>query len=204
MSVPSSFRHAAELVNSTDAEDVALWALAQRQSWDTSKLSLSGFSAGANLALSTSWQLGPQRVQSVTTLYPVTDFVFKGVPKQAPRRIKGALALPRWATRFFDQSYLVINSNRKDPRLSPLYADPAQFPHSVYIACGQGDTLHDDGKHLIERLQGASHPNAKFVSLPGMGHGFDKSRRGQAVEVTKQIYLEFASRIQAGWDLAKL
>lgn len=183
---------------------MALWTLAQKQSWDTSKLSLSGFSAGANLALSTSWQLGPERVLAVATLYPVTDFVNHGGPKTPPKASKGALALPRVVSRFFDQSYLVINSNRKDPRLSPLYAEPQRYPRSVYIACGQGDTLHDDGKLLIEKLQKEDHADAKFVSLPGMGHGFDKARSGPAVDVARQTYLELANRIQASWALAKL
>lgn len=70
--------------------------------------------------------------------------------------------------------YLVINSDRADPLLSPICADSSSFPKSVFVSAGTGDTLHSDGLRIVEKLKADGHPNAIFLECKGVGHGYEK------------------------------
>ncbi|KAJ5217164.1 hypothetical protein N7468_010172 [Penicillium chermesinum] len=57
-----------------DVEDAVRWVLSQPEKFDLSRLSISGFSAGGNLALVASGVLMPPKTfRSVLAFYPGTD-----------------------------------------------------------------------------------------------------------------------------------
>ncbi|UZJ56142.1 hypothetical protein CBS101457_005462 [Exobasidium rhododendri] len=185
-----------------DGEDVCNFVLAQSQVYDAKKISIGGSSAGACIALAVGAQLGPEKIQAVCSIAPPTDFRVSSRPKIA-KDPGHRFALPSWATLFFDSCYLVINSDRSDPLLSPICAPSSSFPESVYIATGTGDTLYSDGLNLIEKLKKDNHPNAIFRSVQGAGHGFEKFRLEDPHNFAGMIMQDIVSVIEGSWTQAQ-
>ena len=78
-----------------DAEDVVNWVLSQPQSFDSTRVSVSGFSAGGNLALGLSGHVFPVATfRHVVAMYPPTDLAKEHSTKVAPDA--GGRPLPPW------------------------------------------------------------------------------------------------------------
>jgi acetyl esterase/lipase len=144
----------------------------------------------------------PSPSSQICSIAPPTDFRARIHPKLAPEPGHRA-ALRPWATNFFAACYLVANSNRNDPLLSPICADPSSFPKSVYIATGTGDTLYEDGHGLIEMLKANNHPNAIFRAAKGEGHGFEKWKTDDPNNWATIVFDEIASVVRGSWQSQK-
>ncbi|KAE8210779.1 hypothetical protein CF327_g5397 [Tilletia walkeri] len=173
-----------------DVEDAVRYAQKQSE-FDATKISLGGFSAGGNVALSASCTLNyaartarshssnePPKsvVTAVATLYPACDLT---IPPWMRKPLPEAeydcgIILPRWAMRFFHGSYCQKPEHYADWRASPVRADESLFPPHVFVACGTADKLYEGAVKLNERLQSAGHPDATLLSLERMSHGWDK------------------------------
>ena len=181
---------------------MVLWVLSQSQRFDTSKVTLGGFSAGANLALSAGWTLGPSRIRGIASIYPPTDFVVRDDTKKLEcTKPNSGLALPPWITKFFRVSYIPDPATQNaDPRLSPIYAPVESFPRVVYVACGNGDTLFIDGKKFIAHLEKNGHPDAKFTPVLNEAHAWDKLVRHPDSQKSKDlVYNESFDAIKKSW-----
>jgi acetyl esterase/lipase len=122
-----------------DAAATLAWVAAQGDKWDTTKISLGGFSAGANLALCLAAQRsisGGDNVKAVIAAYPPVDFVAPITPfKDVPSLAKGAsgFIIPTPIEKLFHQSYIPRGTDRTDPRLSPFYVSPKAFPPTTLV-----------------------------------------------------------------------
>lgn len=155
-----------------DAQDVALHVLARGPH---TTLSLSGFSSGGTLALGLAGILGADRVHSVAVFYPTTDIAVDITRPSADPLLPPALM------RHFFECYVLPGTSPTDARLAPAYARAEDMPLHVWIAAGADDPLHDAAAALVRRLQREGRPGASFVSVPRVGHGFDKIIPGVAV-----------------------
>lgn len=123
-------------------------------------------------------------------------------PRLAPSStFRSGFALDHKAVLFSESCYLLDNVNREDPRLNPMYAETKNFPGRILLVCGTGDPIYvsrheeverrgskeggfspflffsiqqNEDKRFIEKLQSEGHPDAKFMSIEGEGHAFDK------------------------------
>ena len=120
-----------------DAEDVAAWAASHPSTLpplELSRLTLSGFSAGGNIALVLSLKLGPERCSAVSVLYPPTEMHLPTENVQEVWRtppnpnFKYGVRLPRPVNIFFRQAYIVEGTDDNVPWISPLNAEADQFP----------------------------------------------------------------------------
>lgn len=156
-----------------DAEDVVNWVLSQPTLYDKSNLSLSGFSAGGNIALVTSSTLFPAHTfTTVLAFYPsVAPYIDPGT-LVAPQQ--GGRPLPVWVLRFFRKCYLQGGVDARDPRISPALADGDRFPGKVLIITAGYDTLAENAEKLARRLEGDPARRVVHRRMDRCDHGWDK------------------------------
>ncbi|KAJ7621218.1 Alpha/Beta hydrolase protein [Roridomyces roridus] len=153
---------------SEDIEDVALYVVARIPH---STLSLSGWSAGGNLALGVAALLGPERVRSLVLFYPATSNKDRdGIPPES--RMDSGSPIPPWMLHHFYDSYIVPGTPLANQRLSPDLTPTNRLPPHVWAVTGTADPLYPAAAALMARLQRDGHPDAVFRSLPYAGHGF--------------------------------
>ncbi|KAF7973477.1 hypothetical protein HWV62_15082 [Athelia sp. TMB] len=167
-----------------DVEDVLVYLAAHPDQFDTGNIFVSGFSAGGNLAVAISALLGPERVKGVVAIYPPLDFT-KRHPAPEKRMLSGS-TLPDWLCDRFDDSYILPDQPKDDPRLSPLFAPADQFPKHVYLACGDADPLYQASAELAQKLHDAGHQDVKFDGIEQEGHAFDKFAKKGSVSAAKK------------------
>lgn len=149
--------------------------------WDPNRVALVGFSSGGNLAL-----IGATRSQfhggvaAVVAFYPSTNLDEDPYAKPQLKPVKGATGgtLPPWLRKMLYNCYIPIETvkDRKQPLISPLFADPASFPASVTILTCQQDSLAREGRRLAELLESSTTFSGSIVhwEAPGQGHAWDK------------------------------
>lgn len=175
-----------------DVEDAINYALGRPDEFDASHISLSGFSAGANLVLAASANLYPENTfRSLIAFYPVTDLTPYSSPKVAPRP-EEKRKIPRQIARLFDRCYVPAGVDRRDPRISVRYAQLDRFPRRMLMITADGDTLAPEAEDLASRL--SQTPGFHVVSerMAGCSHGWDKTTRAgspqQHVEAKERAY----------------
>ncbi|KAL9624044.1 MAG: hypothetical protein Q9160_001797 [Pyrenula sp. 1 TL-2023] len=180
-----------------------LSAHAPELSIDTTKIALSGFSAGGNLTFATplryNYHTRRERsnedlsrysstqnlLESFTDLkvvglvawYPLVDYT---VPREEKRRTcpHPKKTLPKFFTNLFDASYLPPPSDHYDPYVSPAIASDEMLteglPKHVQIFGCEQDMLLGEGQRFAERLRSLG-KDCKDILIPGVPHGWDKS-----------------------------
>jgi len=160
-----------------DVEDVLRWIADQHQ-FDLTRVAVSGFSAGGNLALVAASALRQGllellQIPIVIAVYPVTDISIDPYEKKVPNPLK---PIPAGVARVLDDSYAPNPADRVDPRVSPSLADPASFPDTVVILTCEGDTLSPEANQLAVKLDDGKRKVVNST-LRGVHHGFDKGCR---------------------------
>ena len=146
---------------------------------------LAGDSSGAHLALCTLLRLRHQRIVATTLLFGVYDLSLTPSVRSwdGPNLFLDRETLERFVEWFTPG---MSPEDRRDPLVSPLYADLRGLP-PVLISVGVLDPLIDDSLFLAARLEAAG-VNAQLDVYPEAGHGFTNlglalSRRAEARQV---------------------
>lgn len=173
-----------------DAEDVIDWVRSQRDSFDTSEISLSGFSSGGNLALSVSsasthfCQEGqPSIFHAVISLYGPTNMAL-------PTPEKPQVDYSNWIMRkiFPPFSHLchkcqgIDKIDSRDSRLSPLFTDPRNFPDNVLTITASQCSFALEAEELTKKIDSIDGKFAVYKRMEGCAHGWDK----EAIRGTSQ------------------
>ena len=163
-----------------DALDVTSWIFANAfNEWDTSKIILSGFSAGGNLVLATSASFGREGanpIKGAIAFFPACDASGSLPPYRTclPKtKFPGFVLTDEQARRRFD-SYFFAHpepSVRKSLIASPLYADAKTFPAKVLLFTCEYDTLREMGEAMRKKLEGNVDVRGRVI--PGVGHNWD-------------------------------
>ena len=156
-----------------DCEAAALWFVANAAAeFGASRLWIGGESAGAQLAASTLLRLrdrhGLRPFSGANLVYGAYDLSM--TPSQR-----------RWGTRdlvlstpiieWFADFFVPDRARRRDPDISPLYADLAGMPPALFTV-GTLDPLLDDSLFMHARWLAAG-GQAELAVYPGGIHGFD-------------------------------
>ncbi|KAF7590494.1 hypothetical protein BBP40_002791 [Aspergillus hancockii] len=156
-----------------DAEDVVKWVIERPSQFDLSKVALSGFSAGGNIALGlSSVPFPPKTFHSVIAFYPVVDSVTDPGAKIAPD--PAAQLLPSFLLRIFKYAVIQPPTDARDPRLSPLYTDPRAFPDRVLIVTAAHDNLAIEAENLAYKIAMHSDRHVVCYRAPNCKHAWDK------------------------------
>ena len=160
-----------------DCETAALWVLDNLKSeFGVDRLYLGGESAGAHLAASTAIRLrnaglGGSELGALVLFYGCYDLW--GTPSlwaAGPDTLilHGPTLASALSKLLADKS----QDERRDPALSPLYADLHGLPPALMIV-GERDPLFDDTTLFAERWQ-AANGNVELVVVPEAPHGFNR------------------------------
>ncbi|KAJ5816326.1 Alpha/beta hydrolase fold-3 [Penicillium robsamsonii] len=159
-----------------DVEDAIKYVFTCPDKFDLTRVSISGFSAGGNLALVAASSLFPRDTfRSLISIYPVTDLSPDPASKIAPAR--GDFVIPLPVMRLFDRCYVPSSVDKRDPRISPLFAQVDRFPQRVLMITVDGDTLALEGEELAQKINTLQGRHVVSERLLGCSHGWDKSTR---------------------------
>lgn len=168
---------------------------------DPTKMGLSGFSAGGNLAFtipmklytyleasdkkavnqrSTISRIGSTaipRVVSIVSWYPILDYTISRDLRRTNSR-RPEKTLPSFLTNLFDQSYLPSRDEIHSPFVSPANAPDhllvKALPHDIAMYVCEWDMLYEEGTRFANRLEGLG-KRVDCTSIEGKPHAFDKS-----------------------------
>ncbi|KAE8152458.1 Alpha/Beta hydrolase protein [Aspergillus avenaceus] len=171
---------------------------------DVSRIALSGFSAGGNLAVTVPLRLRSlmsqesrdpwlDRAQSTEQLidasasdvnivatfcwYPILDFEEPREHRRA-RSLMPDKTLPSFFTDLFDESYLPNPADRLSPYASPARATDAlladALPHDIFLYVCEWDMLLNEGQQFVRRLQDID-KHVRAMMIEKATHAWDKS-----------------------------
>lgn len=156
---------------------------------DRDRVVLGGYSAGGNLSLSSAQLHGlHNRIKAIVAYYPVVDYDMTleeklKDSKLAPGKKRDLLAD---LGPMFNWAYLPHGQDRRDPLLSPAYADRSKLPVNLcFIGC-EYDLLCGEAKRMAEKLartesgdkvdtaSGWEKGNIKWIHVEKVEHGFNQ------------------------------
>lgn len=176
-----------------DAADSILYLIrnAKELAIDPHRLATCGFSAGANLAITSTLRLTQylktagsavpsHKVRAIATWYPITDYTLS----RADRRdtsVRPDQTLPDNITSLFDASYLSPPElSLSDPLLSPSKASDEELaegiPENVIFYTCEWDMLLREGEELAQRLgRPPIGKKVQYKMIPEVPHAWDKA-----------------------------
>ncbi|WP_242893288.1 alpha/beta hydrolase [Actinomadura litoris] len=154
-----------------DCEDVARWLLDHAADrFGADRLLIAGESAGAHLAVLTLLRLGADApaFRAAQLSYGVFDLSMTPSQRDGADKLFTSTPAMRW---FYDQ-YLpgLAPEERRDPAISPLYADVRGMPPARFTV-GTEDPLLDDSLFMAARWRAAGNDTELEVVAEGI-HGF--------------------------------
>jgi acetyl esterase len=170
-----------------DCEATALWLLAHAAAeFGTERLLIGGESAGAHLAVVTLVRLrerhGLKPFAAANLAYGVYDV--DGTPSVATwgeRRLVLNTPIMQW----FADHYVPVE-RRREPDVSPIYADLSGLPKALF-SVGTLDPLLDDTLFMYTRWLSAG-SEAELAIYPGGVHGFNSFPTSLAKRCTEREY----------------
>ena len=147
------------------------WRFLRNQGIAAEQIAIGGDSAGAGLALALISRLRYDHEglpACAWLISPWVDLTMSG-PTFASKAAVDPLIHKEYLGELAD-AYLPVGMDRKDPRVSPLYADFENFP-PMLIQVGSDETLLDDAARLAARA-GAADVAVTLEIWPGMIHAW--------------------------------
>lgn len=178
-----------------DAE--AAFAFAVREAstlgLDPDRLAIGGDSAGGNLtavlALARRGDGGePGRPICQLLIYPAVDLTMSFPSIQS---LGAGFLLEEPTIRWFRDQYLEASQDRRDPRVSPYFADVTSAPRAIVVTAGF-DPLRDEGAAYEAKLRAAG-VAVTHLSFGSLFHGFLHATG--AIESTRIALAEIASEL---------
>ncbi len=138
---------------------------------DPGRVAVAGDSAGGHLAAVTarlSAHDGGPAPAFQLLVYPVTDLV---VVAQSRLTFAEGFVLTKESMDWYEEQFLGSEGNRRDPRVSPLYATDLPGVAPALVVTAGFDPLRDEGEAYARKLQEAG-VRTILRRFPGYVHGF--------------------------------
>ena len=171
-----------------DMEDAVKFVLGRPGKYQKSHISLSGFSSGGTLALVAPLLFPRGTFRSIGAFYPATDLATDPDLRRAPAA--NAKPRPTYWTKVFRQAY-VGQMDARDPRISPAYADTANYPSDMLVVTGELDSSAIEAETLAEKIKNedlAGQTHVDIRRMAGCGHDFDKKKGETETRARDEVY----------------
>jgi len=153
---------------------------ARRYALDPGRFAFAGDSAGATLALSLALRLRDAGRTAPAGLALLYGCFAPGLDTDSARAFgDGAYGLTDARMQCYWDRYLDAARAEPPAQAAPLYADLAGLP-PVFLGVAEADTVADDSRMLLGRLEAAGVP-AELLVWPGALHGFLQMTRDVAL-----------------------
>ncbi|RAH75754.1 alpha/beta-hydrolase [Aspergillus japonicus CBS 114.51] len=178
-----------------DIEDTVKYVHSHPTIYDVNAVALSGFSAGANLALavSSASMFPANAFSAVVSFYGPADLAQDPADKQ-PFDNTGK-KMPACVSRYFHRCYIQPNVDRKIPGISPSYTPPEKFPAKLLFITASQDSFAPETEDLARKisiLPGRQVSIRRFENCP---HGWDKgAQEGTVLGKARNEAYELAAR----------
>ncbi|KAG9095628.1 hypothetical protein FRC06_009598 [Ceratobasidium sp. 370] len=167
-----------------DVKDAITHVLENKEGYyDTSKLAIGGFSAGAALALTAVASQPKDTVKGIIAFYPPADFSLSHNDRpqpEVPDREQNPLSAP-FFIKLVNDCYCPLGTDLSDLRLSPANVPLSSFPKHIFIATCGYDPLRDEAVALAEKLKRGG-IDVVSQDLPKVVHGWDKEAKERTHE----------------------
>ena len=183
-----------------DCETAARWALESGLAeFGGDRMTIGGESAGGHLAAVTILRLrdagvGFDRVAGAVLTYGCYDLGGSEMRRRAGRETL-VLHGPT-LTKVVEKVTGLGMEARRDPALSPLYADLSGLPPALFIV-GTRDPLQEDSERMQAKWEQQS-GRAELVIVPEAAHGFNHQSNSTADKTNAYIRVWVAGRFAAG------
>ena len=166
---------------SIDVSDCILWVHSQPQRYDLSRVTLSGFSAGANLAMSALQQITPGMIKAIIAFYPPSDatssYACLGVRRFPHKMFRSGVQLASNVFTLFNSAFVQRHVDPSVSTLSVLYTPIENIPDYGLFVSGAAD-MYMDTVEIYNRIQSLGTPAQKaghrFLGIPNEAHAFDE------------------------------
>ncbi|RAL08521.1 alpha/beta-hydrolase [Aspergillus homomorphus CBS 101889] len=179
-----------------DVEDVIRHILGHPDQYDPTHLALSGFSAGANLALAVSAvsDFPRETIRATIAFYPSCDLAEDFSEKTAPDP-SSRLQMPAGLSRFFHRCYFPASDNdADDPRISPAHASPERFPDNLAAITAAQDPYAPEMEKIAAAVEALPGRNVVVKRMEHCPHGWDKRvKKGTVQAEAKQEAYELVA-----------
>jgi acetyl esterase/lipase len=159
----------AELIDQCEAASAWIAENAQRE-FKTDRVTIGGDSAGAHLALCVLLRR-PRRFRAALLYYGCYDLSGGAGLRNAPRKTL-VFHAPSMLSCLHLLTPGMSDEERRDPKLSPLYADLKGLPPALLIS-GTGDPLHTESVQLYARWRAAG-ADTRLLEVPEAAHAFNR------------------------------
>ena len=160
---------------------------------DPGRLAVMGDSAGGNLSAVVCLMArdrGGPNISRQFLIYPAVDLV--GSNYQSYREFGEDHLLTAAAMEYFNNLYVGNPKERKNPLVSPLFADSCKNLPPAYVVTAECDVLRDEGKAYADKME-RDGVDVTYTCFSGMIHGFfemgGKSAKAESAgaEILSQI-----------------
>ena len=178
-----------------ESYDVLLWVreAAAAQGWDAERVSVSGVSAGGNLALGVLEQArraGDPPLRAAALIVAFVDAAAGPEEYRSPMPAgSGALApfVSARLVRVSRSAYFADTARRTDPLPSPVRNDAGLggLPPTLVVAA-EHDSVRVFDERFVEKARAAG-ADVTYVCVSGVDHGFPQSAKAQDAAAVRQL-----------------
>ncbi len=160
--------------------DVLRWVQQSGKSmgWDSDRVSISGISAGGNLALAALEQArraGDPRLRAAVLIVPAVDVTvapegYTAALLNSGRKAPAPFVGPR-LVRVMQSAYFADASRRTEPLASPLHGSELASLPPLLVVTAELDSVRAQDEQFVEKVRGQG-VSVTYHCVPGVDHGF--------------------------------
>lgn len=192
-----------------DCQDAAGWVFQQPDKFDLDRVSMTGFSAGGNLAISAASSF-PGKIKAVVSWYAPLDASASGAPVGDPDGMppstpfRSGVVMDSYVFSVFFSSYVPVQCDPALPQLSCLNIPLQRLPDHMLLITGNADTLAQESINFYDYVQKKGSLEQKqhtqLMIVPNEAHAFDEQPKcPESIEWRDKAYQRSINLLRSSW-----